>query len=182
MELDEGAWTRWIAYRIAIKKPLKPMSEEAAKLKLMRWGAEQCAVVEQSIANQWTGLFDLRKEKNGAEPKKRTKEESDVRARHLEWVDRESAKLWDKELKTHGTVGKLLLLDALLARYDAEADQSSTVLAEKREWLSTRAAELLREADPSAVLSNYCARRLVLRLFNAKGLRRLEHRLQERAA
>lgn len=179
MDLDLQAWERWSAYRVAIKKPMKSISEEAAKLKLMRFGADQEAVVDQSIANGWQGLFALDEKKNGAPSKKRTKEESDARAQHLEWLDRESGKAWDREAQ--GLIGKLLLCDALLARYDAEADQGSTVLAAKRDWLKTRTAELLREADPAAVLNNYITKRLVLRLFNRAGISRLEHRSRERA-
>ena len=51
-ELDEAAWERWVAYRKAIRKPIKEASEHAMKLKLSRFGADQDAVVEQSISNQ----------------------------------------------------------------------------------------------------------------------------------
>ena len=33
-ELDEAAWERWVAFRKAIRKPIKPASEAAMKLKL----------------------------------------------------------------------------------------------------------------------------------------------------
>ena len=59
--LNEQAWERWKAYRVAIRKPIKPASEDAMKLKLQRYGADQEAVVEQSISNGYQGLFDLKK-------------------------------------------------------------------------------------------------------------------------
>ena len=60
-ELDEAAWEQWVAYRKAIRKTIKPASEHAMKLKLSRFGADQQAVVDQSIAGQYQGLFELKK-------------------------------------------------------------------------------------------------------------------------
>lgn len=62
--LDEIVWKRWIDYRKQIRKPLKPASILAAQRKLAAYGSDQAAVVEQSIANGWTGLFEL-KNKHG---------------------------------------------------------------------------------------------------------------------
>ena len=61
--LDLEAWERWVAYRKAIRKPLKEISLHAAALKLAKYGADQSEVVSQSISNQWQGLFDLKKSK-----------------------------------------------------------------------------------------------------------------------
>lgn len=58
--LDLLAWERWQTYRIEIRKPLKTISRSAAQRELAKHGAEQNAVVEQSIANGWTGLFPLK--------------------------------------------------------------------------------------------------------------------------
>lgn len=63
--LDPIAWTAWCEYRIKIKKPLKPVSYPAAQRELAKHGADQAAVVQQSIAMGWTGLFEL-KRPNGA--------------------------------------------------------------------------------------------------------------------
>lgn len=62
--LDLSAWDVWSAYRIEIRRPLKQASIPAAQRKLAAFGAEQSAVVEQSIANGWQGLFPLKA--NGA--------------------------------------------------------------------------------------------------------------------
>ena len=56
-ELDEAAWEQWVAYRKAIRKTIKPASEHAMKLKLSRFGADQQAVVDQSVAGQSQGRF-----------------------------------------------------------------------------------------------------------------------------
>ena len=58
--LDAAAWARWVAYRAEIRKPLKPASHQAAMTALARYGAQQSAVVDQSISNGWQGLFDLK--------------------------------------------------------------------------------------------------------------------------
>lgn len=58
--LDPQAWERWFAFRAEIRKPIKPASVAAAQRALAKFGANQAAVVEQSIANGWQGLFDLK--------------------------------------------------------------------------------------------------------------------------
>lgn len=62
--LDADAWKTWVDYRGKIKKPLKPVSMPAAQQALAAFGSEQVAVVRQSIANGWQGLFPLKT--NGA--------------------------------------------------------------------------------------------------------------------
>lgn len=58
--LNGEAWTRWLAYRSEIRKPLKPASIPAAQRSLAAFGSDQAAVVEQSVANGWQGLFPLK--------------------------------------------------------------------------------------------------------------------------
>lgn len=57
--LDFSAWTRWVEYRSAIRKPIRPPSILAAQRKLATYGPDQGDVVDQSIANGWQGLFPL---------------------------------------------------------------------------------------------------------------------------
>lgn len=64
--LDSQAWARFEDYRRQIRKPIKPASLRATQRKLAGFGADQAAVVEESIAQGWTGLFPL---KRGAESK-----------------------------------------------------------------------------------------------------------------
>ena len=60
--LNPAVWDSWQSYRAAIRKPLKPVSLEAAAKQLAAYGHLQQQVVEQSIANQWTGLFPLKQQ------------------------------------------------------------------------------------------------------------------------
>lgn len=66
--LDRGSWERWCKYRVEIRKPLKQASIPAAQKALAAFGSDQAAVVEQSIAHGWQGLFAL-KEKSPANGK-----------------------------------------------------------------------------------------------------------------
>lgn len=76
--LDPASWQRWLDYRKQIGKAIKPASMLAAKRKLAAFGHQQSEVVEQSIANGWQGLFDVRV--NGAGGPRRTRyEESQAR-------------------------------------------------------------------------------------------------------
>jgi hypothetical protein len=62
--LDVETWKRWFDYRKQIKKPIVPASVNAAKKALAEFGSMQAAVVEQSIANTWQGLFQLKRGAN----------------------------------------------------------------------------------------------------------------------
>lgn len=59
--LNLQAWEQWVQYRKEIRKPLKQASIPAAQKSLAAFGPDQQAVVEQSIANGWQGLFDLKR-------------------------------------------------------------------------------------------------------------------------
>ena len=63
MGLDETAWFAWLAYRKAIKKPLKEASWPLAQKRLASFGTRQMEAVENSIANGWTVVFPPPKEK-----------------------------------------------------------------------------------------------------------------------
>lgn len=58
--LDVPTWERWVEYRKGIGKPLKPASIPAAQKAMAKFGDQQAAVVEQSVANGWQGLFAVR--------------------------------------------------------------------------------------------------------------------------
>lgn len=58
--LNQEVWQRWVDYRKSIGKPLKPVSLNAAAADLAKYGANQAAVVEQSIAQGWQGLFPIK--------------------------------------------------------------------------------------------------------------------------
>lgn len=60
--LDVAVWDSWVQYRKRIGKPLKAASIPTSQKHMATFGADQAAVVEQSIAAGWQGLFPL---KNG---------------------------------------------------------------------------------------------------------------------
>jgi hypothetical protein len=68
--LDADAWTAWTVYRKQIGKPLKPASIPAAQRKLAAFGTSQAAVVDQSVANGWQGLFPLKETESAGKSRK----------------------------------------------------------------------------------------------------------------
>jgi hypothetical protein len=168
-ELDEAAWGRWVAYRKAIRKPIKEVSEHAAKLKLSRFGADQDAVVEQSIANQYQGLFELKKSapRPGEKVEKTDKQKAADVARHAEQDDW-NAKTWGKLEPT--PLNRLKLCEAYLARLTISPD------ADALERLRDSTAAALRSADAAEVLGHPHLMSMVRQLFGERGLNRLKAR------
>lgn len=67
--LDQEAWSLWVDYRKNIlKKPLRPANYANTMRGLQRFGAEQLAVVRQSMENEWQGLFELKNRVTVADP------------------------------------------------------------------------------------------------------------------
>lgn len=58
--LDQQAWSRWFEYRKSIGRALKPASIPSAQKAMAAFGDSQAAVVEQSVAHGWQGLFALK--------------------------------------------------------------------------------------------------------------------------
>lgn len=58
--LQVEVWQKWLDYRKQLNKPIKPASLEAAAKELAKYGSQQAAVVQQSIAAGWQGLFALK--------------------------------------------------------------------------------------------------------------------------
>lgn len=63
--VDSEAWRVWLEYRIQLRKPLKQVSMPAAQRTLAAFGSSQMEVVQQSIANGWQGLFELKQQRGG---------------------------------------------------------------------------------------------------------------------
>lgn len=59
--LDLQSWSDWQEYRRKIGKPIKTASLVAAQKAMAAFGDDQAAVVMQSIANGYQGLFPLKK-------------------------------------------------------------------------------------------------------------------------
>lgn len=169
-ELDEQAWERWVAFRKVIRKPIKPISEHAAKLKLARFGDDQAAVVDQSIANGWQGLFEIKKAapRPGEKVEKIDKQRAADVARHAE-QDEWAARQWGKQEPT--PLHRLKLCDAYLARLTVRE-------ADKDAWdrLRDAAAAAIRDADPKEVLNDPHLVGMVRHLFGERGLGRLRNR------
>lgn len=173
-ELDQEAWDRWVAFRKAIRKPIKSASESAMKLKLQRYGADQAAVIDQSIANQWVGLFDLKKEKPapGEKPQKTREQVAADDARFAANESRAEAN-WNKTI-SEDALGKLKLAEALLARYAFRAGEHGH--EERVEWLKGRVAELLRESAARDVVVDPSVMGMVRQLFGERGVARLREK------
>jgi hypothetical protein len=169
-ELDEAAWERWAAYRKAIRKTIKPASEHAAKLKLSRFGADQDAVVEQSIAGGYQGLFELHKKaapRPGERVEKTDKQKAADVARHAEQDDW-NARAWGKLEPT--PLNRLKLCEAYLARLTISPD------ADAMERLRDSTAAALRSADAAEVLGHPHLMSMVRQLFGERGLNKLKKR------
>jgi hypothetical protein len=67
--LDRDSWERFSRYRTEIRRPVKPASMLAAQRQLAAFGTDQAAVVDQTIANGWQGLFALKPISNGVTPR-----------------------------------------------------------------------------------------------------------------
>lgn len=179
-ELNETAWDQWKAYRSAIKKPIKPVSEDAMKLKLSRMGdAEtQQKIVDQSISNQWQGLFELKAPAKQPfdphAPKTRTVEQQKAADAVFEHAVRENEKTWRELSAQNVLIGELMLAEALMSRYDLQRED--VFYEERVRRLRDSVADRLRQADAAEVLKNLTILRLVRRLFNEAGVIRLENR------
>jgi hypothetical protein len=112
------------------------------------------------------------------EPQSERIESNPERDARFDAADAESRRHWDQQIREHGDLARLRLAFTLWARYACEVDQSSTVLAAKRDWLRDRMGELLRAVPAREVLADFTLRLGVLQVFNAAGL----HRLEQRAA
>lgn len=169
--LDEAAWERWVAFRKAIRKPIKPVSEHAMKVKLVRYGSQQDAVVNQSIENQWQGLFDLKvsKPQPGEKPVKSDKQVAAENARFDSDNSRSQA-YWEK----HGLsddLGRLKLCEALLARYSVQPEEG-----DRMEQLRNVVADCMQSVSSIKVLDNPSLLSMIRHLWGEKGVNRLKAR------
>ncbi len=64
--LDKEAWNEWVAFRKEQRKKLTPMSIKKQIAFLQKHKADHVAIIEQSIRNGWTGLFELKHERKTA--------------------------------------------------------------------------------------------------------------------
>jgi hypothetical protein len=174
-ELDVDAWERYKAFRKAIKKPIKEVSEPAAKLKLQRFGADQAAVVDQSVANGWQGLFPLKEVKPGR-GEKPVKTDKQIAADNeaWEWVNAQSERYWNG--LEPNSYNRLKLCDALWARYTVNPDNQTP---ERLEWLKDVVGMHLREVDPKLVVGDPNLMTMVWCFYGERGAKRIKARAAE---
>jgi hypothetical protein len=170
--LDTAAWDRWVSYRKAIKKPLKEATLHAAAMKLSKYGADQAEVVDQSIGNQWQGLFDLQKKKlaPGEKPQK-TKEQRAADDLNWETTVKRHERHWQELVPT--AFGRLKLCDALWARYTVEVGPDTP---EKLDWLKGVVSRNLREVEAKHVVNDPHLMIMVLCFFGPLGIKRIKER------
>jgi hypothetical protein len=68
--LNLEAWDRWLSYRAERKPAIQACSAQEAAAELAGFGEDQSAVVKQSIAKQWQGLFALKLNGHASPPPK----------------------------------------------------------------------------------------------------------------
>lgn len=170
--LDVAAWERWVAYRKAIKKPFKDVSLHAAAVKLAKYGDQQAEVVDQSISNQWQGLFDLQVKKlaPGEKPKK-TKEQVAADDAYWQATVQRAERGWNELIPT--PLGRLKVCDALWSRYTIEVGPDTP---EKLDWLKGVVARNLREAEAKDVLNEPHLMVMVMCFFGPAGVKRIRER------
>lgn len=65
-QLDQEAWEEYKQHRREIKRPLTPLAEKKALVKLLLLADEcnckQSQIIDQTIENGWQGLFHLKVE------------------------------------------------------------------------------------------------------------------------
>ena len=173
--LDVEAWDRWLAYRKAIRKPIKSASEHAMQVKLARFGKDQAEVVNQSISNQWQGLFPLKEVKPGR-GEKPVKTDKQIAADNeaWEWVNAQSERYWNG--LEPNPYNRLKLCDALWARYTVNPDNQTP---ERLEWLKDVVGMHLREVDPKLVVGDPNLMTMVWCFFGERGAKRMKARASE---
>lgn len=69
----KAMWSNWIEYRRQIKKPYKSDMAVQAALKNLSQYPEDVAIkmIEQSVSNQWQGIFELKQNNSNGTTKKR---------------------------------------------------------------------------------------------------------------
>ena len=62
--LNQEAWSEWVQFRKEIKKKLVQTTINRQLKFLEKHKADHVLILEQSIMNGWTGLFEIKQQKN----------------------------------------------------------------------------------------------------------------------
>ena len=66
-------WADWEEHRRAIGKKMTKVAAERIWKRLLKWDYDPVAILNRSIENGWTGIFEPGKQKHGANNKRKTK-------------------------------------------------------------------------------------------------------------
>ena len=170
--LNQEAFAMFLEYRKQIRKPVKPVSENSLKIKLEKMGSIQVqqSCVDMSIANSWQGLFppNTSTVKRAFQPvTTKTPKQVEFDESQFAAQNERASTHWD----TSTALGKLLLLEALLARYSVTGQCGDK---DKMEALREVTAKHIRSAKPSEIVGNPHITGLVRFLFGERGIRRLQ--------
>ena len=171
--LNQEDLTMFLEYRKQIKKPVKPVSENALRIKLEKMGSVevQLECVTRSISNGWQGIFppDTSTVKRAFQPVTvKTDKQLAADSQALQSANERSGTHWDTSTDP---LAKLLLCEALLARYTVTGQTGDH---DKIDSLREITAKHIRAAEPSEVLCNPHLNGLVRLLFNERGIKRLK--------
>jgi uncharacterized protein YdaU (DUF1376 family) len=80
-----NAWSLWLDHRKAIKKPYRSgLSQQTALKKLSEYDEDTAIkMINQSIENDWQGLFELKDQKNGKSGNNKKQQQSDNSSEYL---------------------------------------------------------------------------------------------------
>lgn len=174
--LNVKAFEQWLGYKKGKKQTYKnAMSLRAVATRLSEMGDDdvQQAAVDQSVSNNWSGLFEpsAKKPKPGEKPVK-SKEMVAADDRRFEHQTYENSKMWEELARD--SIGKLRQIDAMLARLQFQHDDPNFL--EKLSGLREMAARHLRDCDAKLAYGDPHIRAMVRELWGEAGVNRLRER------
>ena len=172
--LNIEAFDRWIAYKKSRKQAYKTaLSERAAAVKLSQMGEDHEAVVDESISNNWSGIFPLKRVLSPGEKPKKTKAQVEADGQRNEWLMSQAQKGVDAAAQS--SIGRLRLLDGVLARVTMREEIDPTVM----ENLRDRIASEMSACDPVVAYNDPTVRSMVMQIWGPRGVAKMERRAQE---
>lgn len=174
--LDIEAFDRWIGYKRGRNQSYKnAQSERAAAVKLSQMGEDQAAAVDESISNNWAGVFPLKTRLMPGEKPKKTKQQIEADQARDDWLMKQAER--HAQAAAGNPIGELRMLDGILARITLQQEDPS--FGDRMEAFRNRVAERLSACDPAAAYGDPHVRSMVMQIWGARGVAKLERRAQE---
>ena len=171
--LNAEAFDRWLAYKKSRKQSYKTVaSTRMAAVKLSQMGEDQEAVVDESISNNWAGLFPLKKVLQPGEKPKKTKQQVEADNVRDEWMQSQALKSAQAIAQT--PIGALRMLDAVYARLLFQQEEPS--FPERLEAFRDRVASALAAAPAKDAAGDPHILTMVRGLWGERGVNRLRDR------